>query len=208
MSTKQRLVLFLYNDHLRTEMVLDEVFSPSLCSSDQSWSKDSGWGEILKFFENILKHKTKKYFWTSPDVENTRRCDEEVGESWPGILWSGRNPRSGRLRPPPQYCSMALDHRCLLHIKRSQMWSLSKRCQLAQYSIFSDSLILQKCHVDDDVVCVLPITCNRIVWLICGTVFTLKKALFECQKKDILMILVTKVMGSKTPVISQTKPIL
>ena len=109
MSTKQRLVLFLYNDHLRTEMVLEEVFSPSLCSSDQSWSKDSGWGEILKFFENILKHKTKKYFWTSPDVENTRRYDEEAGESWPGILWSGRNPRSGRLRPPPRYCSMALD---------------------------------------------------------------------------------------------------
>ena len=36
------LAMFLYNDHLRTEMVLEEVFSPSLCSSDQSWSKDSG----------------------------------------------------------------------------------------------------------------------------------------------------------------------
>ena len=128
-------------------MVLEEVFSPSLCSSDQSWSKDSGWGEIaqfgfLKFFENILKHKTKKYFWTSPDVENTRRCDEEAGESWPGILWSGRNPHSGRLRPPPRYCSMALNHVSLLQIKKGQIRSWSKRNKFLSL-IFSENLMLE-----------------------------------------------------------------
>ena len=139
MSTKQRLVTFLYNDHLRTEMVLEEVFSPSLCSSDQSWSKDSGWGEFaqlgfLKFRNHDVKHKRKTCFWTSPDVGNTKRCDGEVGESWPGILWSGRNPRSGRLRPPPRYCSMALDHASLLQIENGKI--LIKNIPVLEFDIF------------------------------------------------------------------------
>ena len=62
--------------------------SPPVCAPPTSLGQRTAAEEslyvqfgFLKHWKHFLRHRRKKYSWTSPDAGNTKRCDEEAGES-------------------------------------------------------------------------------------------------------------------------------